>query len=195
VVAGDLTRVWLTVTNVGANAANGVVPAIVFSDPAAGDVVTGPVPAGPAVLASGATQTYAWTIRARRGGAVGVTASVAGTDAGDASLVSAQVAGSLTVADRFDEEIVVYPVPVSGDGVTIALKLKGAAETVDIEVYNAAFQRVYRGTWRSVSAWDNQFTVNGVSAWAVGPYLVKAKAGLADGTTQKFPVMRMLVKR
>jgi hypothetical protein len=187
--------VWLTVTNAGDNAANGLAPSLAFGDPVSAEVVGGPDPAGGITLVPGGSQTWTWTIRPKKAGSVQVTAGAAGTDDGDASAVSTQATAAVGSTGRFEEELVVFPVPVSGDRMTVALRLGGDAREVEIRVYNAAFREVFGGAWRDVAAWDDRFTIGGTGDWAPGPYLVRARAVLADGTTHRFPTVKFLVKR
>ncbi len=193
--AGETAQVTLTVTNLGTAAANGLAPSLALSNGAVLDVVSGPSPAGGAPLAAGASRTFTWVVRGHTSGAVDLQASASGTDAGDATPVACAAAASETVTSRFDQDLVTYPNPVTGDQFTLVLALKGDAASIEVEAFNDALQRTWHGTWRSVAQWDTELKVDGIRGWAPGPYLLRARVTLADGTVVKYPVARILVKR
>jgi hypothetical protein len=139
--------------------------------------------------------TFAWQVTARKAGTLAVTAGAAGVDASDSTAVSTQAQATATIASRFDEPVVVYPNPVSRDRLTVALKLDGDADEVSVEVYNAAFESVFHGIWRSVTQADGSVVVDGVSRWAPGPYVVRVRVKLASGRDQKMPAAKVVVKR
>ena len=91
--------------------------------------------------------------------------------------------------------MVAYPNPVSGDQVTIGVPLTDDAQTLTVEVFNLALQRVFTGTWENVMMASGTVTVNGLSQWAPGRYLVKATARLLGGETKKFATLKLVVKR
>jgi hypothetical protein len=95
----------------------------------------------------------------------------------------------------FVGDAMVFPNPVHGDTMHVALKLKGDASEVVVDVYNEAFQRVFTGTWKEVRIQEAVLEISGISAWAPGRYLVKARAKLAAGSAQAFPAVKMVVKR
>jgi uncharacterized repeat protein (TIGR01451 family) len=194
VKTGETVEVRLTVSNTGLNNATGVVPTLTLGDPGLADVTAGPAPSG-GTVAGGAVQTFVWQVTARKAGSLALSAAAAGTDAGDLAAVSTTAAGVVTIASRFDEAVVVYPNPVSRDRLTVALKLDGDADEVTVEAYNAAFESVFRGTWKSVTRAEGAVVVEGVSRWAPGPYVVRVRVKLASGRDQKMPMAKVVVKR
>ena len=96
---------------------------------------------------------------------------------------------------QFDKPLVVYPNPVSGDLINVALKLNSDAAEVKVEVYNMAMQRMYKGVWQGVSKLEGGVKIDGVSLWPPGVYFIRSIVKLADGSTQNFKVIRVMVKR
>jgi len=185
----------LTVSNTGDVAATGVTPSLGFSDPSMAGVISGPVPAQVSSLSPHESVEFLWSTEARRAGTLTVTASAAGTDAFFMTPVTAQGQETVTVLRRTDEDIAVYPNPVDGDFLNVALKIEGNAKEVEVKVYNAAFRLAYSGTWRNVNGSEGGVRIDGVSGWAPGVYLLRAKVTDASGSGKPFPTVKVMVKR
>ncbi len=195
VKTGETVEVRLTVSNTGLNNATGVTPALTFADPGMASVAAGPTPAGGVTVAGGAAVTFVWQVTARQGGTLALTAEATGTDAGDSASVSTQATGTVAIASRFEDPVVVYPNPVSTDRLNVALRLDGDADEVTVEAFNASFESVFRGTWKSVTQSDGAVVIDGVRRWAPGPYVIRVRVKLADGRDQKMPLAKVMVKR
>lgn len=104
-------------------------------------------------------------------------------------------APSVPQLTKFSKPLVVYPNPVSGDSINVALKLNADATEVEVEVYNMAMQRMYKGVWQGVSKIEGGVKIDGISQWPPGVYFIRSTAELADGSTQNFKVIRVMVKR
>lgn len=195
VKAGQTFVARLTVTNVGTASANAVGGALMAADATKAAVTAGPSPAGGGVLAAGASVTFAWQVVGKAPGAVTLTGSATGFDPIDASAVGADGQANETILAAFDKPSVTYPNPVNGDAFSLALQLNGDASSVEVDVYNPAFKRVYQRIWTGVSTADAPLLIDGVLQWAPGMYLVRAKATLVSGVTQTFPTVKVMVKR
>ncbi len=91
--------------------------------------------------------------------------------------------------------VLVYPNPVTGDRVTMALDLQSDATQVEVAVFNTAMQRVRHETFADVGAGSPRVTLDGLSRLAPGVYLLRLTATVADGTTRTFPTRKLVVKR
>lgn len=193
---GDALTITFTLTNPGDHDAANVVATLTPSDPAQAEVIGGSPSIAVGTVVSTTSRVLTWIVRLKAPGGSRFTVAAAGVDAVDATPVSTQAAGSLAITRKFgDENVVTYPNPVSGDRLTISLLLKADADEVEIEVYNAVLERIWRGSWRNVAAWDSEFHLDGVLGWAPGPYLIRARATMADGSAAKFPIAKVVVKR
>lgn len=190
---GSSFDVRLTVTNTGGAAVTGVSPSLTLSDPALATVASGPVPAAGGTVAAGGTSSWAWTLTAVSAGTLTLTTKADGTDAGTSGAVNVSSSAAVVIAPRIPDEIAVYPNPLRSGGLSIYLKLKDDAREVSVDVYDAGMHRVYDGKWRSVPRLQATLDVAGASRWAPGVYYVRAKAAFADGSTQKFPVAKLVV--
>jgi len=194
--AGGSAEVRLVVSNSGQAAADSVTPTLLLSDLSLAQVASGPVPSVQTVGGS-ASATFVWQVTALVPGTVTCRAAATGTDAGDLSAVSTQAEGTLTVTPSAltGAPVIPYPNPVSGDRITVALQLDEDAEWVEVDAYSVTFEMVFRGTWRAVRRADGSLTINGVSSWAPGPYLLKVRARLQSGRMQRLPTARVMVRR
>jgi hypothetical protein len=191
---GSSFDVRLTVTNAGGAAVTGVLPSLTLSDPALATVTTGPVPAAGGAVAAGAASVWAWTLTAVSAGTLTLTVKAEGTDAGTSGAVSVSSSAAVVIAPRISDEIAVYPNPLRSGGLSIYLKLRENAREVTVDVYDAGMHRVYDGKWLSVPRLQATLDVAGAARWAPGVYYVRAKAAFADGSSQKFPVAKLVVK-
>jgi len=128
-------------------------------------------------------------------GTLVLSPSVSGTDAGDGRLVAASATASEKIVNLGDEPVIVFPNPVAGDRLTVLLKLDEDAVSVVVDVFNMAPARAFTGTWAGVTMNDGTLVVNGVGTWAPGPYVMKVVAKLQSGRTQKFELVKVVVKR
>lgn len=193
---GDRFKLALTVSNTGREDVLAVRPTIAAGGGSPIRLDSGPAPASVARIAPGAAAQFLWSGRAVGAGTLALTALAAGTDAGDGAEVGVQVRLGGEVRRReFTEAVVVYPSPVEGDRLTLAVSLEADAERVTVEAYNAAFQRVFTGSWRGVSRTGERLVVDGVARWAPGVYLVRVSADLAGGGRQVLPVTKVMVRR
>jgi len=96
-------------------------------------------------------------------------------------------------AYRFDKPLVLYPNPVTGDTLNIALQLASDADKVEAEVYNGNFQRVFKGSWRDVTVADGGVAIQGMRQWAPGIYVMKVWVTRGSDRTA-LPVVRVAVK-
>ncbi len=68
-----------------------------------------------------------------------------------------------------------------------------ARESVGVDVYDSASLRVYSGKWGRVVQADGTILMD-VTNWAPGVYLLRARASLLNGSDQKFPVKKVMLK-
>jgi hypothetical protein len=195
---GHEVTVRFTVSNVGSLATKAVTPTIRF-DASRLDLGAGPTPASAVLNAPGGggdVATFEWTLKAKRAGTVSITVSASGEDSVNVGLIrSTASTASVGITQRFEESVACYPNPAPGDTATIGLRLDDDAETVDVDIYNTAMQRVFTGSWRSVSESEGEVMITGLRKWAPGIYLVRTKAKLRNGKSQTLPVVRLVVKR
>jgi len=209
IYVGDPFRVELTVTQGGATLIQNVTPSMTLDHPDYA-AVGPPSPAIKGSLSGGASVTFSWTGAGQKVGTLTISVAAAGTPLAG-SYDSTQQTIVLTIAARpsnttpttpeepvapsFEGDAIVYPNPVSGDSVSLAIRLRAAATSIMMDVYNTAYQRVWNGEFPAASAGDRVLQVAGVSRWAPGVYLVRIRAFRADGGAQVFPTLRIGVKR
>lgn len=187
----------LTVTNTGAADAVAAIPALTLGAPGLARVDTGPVPAAGGTIAAGASVTYTWALTSLDVGTLVLTGAISATDAGTATArkVSGSAQATAVLTPHPDGEIAVYPNPAGTGTLHVYLHLDAPATGVTLDVYDASMRRVYTGTWGAVSVLDGTLDIAGIDAWAPGIYLVRAVATLADGSTRKYPVVKLKVRR
>jgi hypothetical protein len=184
--------VRFTVSDTGDLPADNVGPSLVFGTAGLAVVTSGPVPAVKNPLAPGETVVFTWKLKAVKAGELSLTLSATGDDT--VYKVGTTVAVKVTINPRFDEDIVVFPNPVKAGTLTVAMKLDGDAERVDVSLYNPAMQRVMSASWKGVKQMPGEVVLDGLEKLAPGVYLLKAVAKTASGT-RKFPVVKVVVKR
>lgn len=190
---GDQYRVTITVSHTGgANIVN-VAAVLTLSDALKTRIVGGPSPSSTAVLQAGAASTFEWQLVAEQEGSVVLSVLATGMSNGFPVSSGGQV--GQRIEPRFDEPIVTYPNPVSGDVLFISLRLAGPVEWVEIDIYNGAFLRIYKGRWKEVYPVDGLFRITGVSKWAPGIYHVRARGRGHGGTKLEFKKKKVMVKR
>ncbi len=189
----------LTVTNTGGSSVWNLAPALVVSDPRLIRVDLAPAAAG-ATLANGASTTLTWLLTALEGGTVNLHASVAGIfDSVSGTIAVTPVAAASDARDvailaRPEGEFVVFPHPVTGDRATVYLRLEEDAAEVTVEAWDSSMHRVWSGEWRAVSWLDGQLTLEGLTRWAPGIYLMRARATFSDGAVKSYPVFKLVIK-
>jgi len=196
---GDTFSLVLKVDNVDTPVAQNVGASLLISDPAVVEKVSGPVPAGTVNINSAASQLFTWTLRSLTAGTVTLTASASGTvlglPDGTKSSIVLVIEAPGGVVPWFEGDAIVYPNPVSGDSVSVAVRLESNASSIEMDVYNTGYQRVWHGEFPGALAGAWPLEVTGVSRWAPGVYLIRIRAKKADGSTKVFPTLRMGVKR
>ncbi len=66
---------------------------------------------------------------------------------------------------------------------------------IRVDAYNLAGHRVYSGVSSGkVFQLNGTFEIDGLNNWAPGIYLLRVRAALEDGTIQRFPVTKLMVK-
>jgi hypothetical protein len=193
---GQSFTVTLTVTNVGAAAVNDLVPSLAISDPSIVRVDSYPPSAG-ITLGGGASHNFIWQLTAtgRDSATLYLTAGAAGTDSTDGAGLSVTGQAAVLIKPKPDGMIAAYPNPVNGDRMNIYLRLTGAAREVTVDAYDSGMHRVFGGKWGYVDWADGVLEVDGMRKWAPGIYILRARAVLADGTEQKFPLAKVAIKR
>jgi hypothetical protein len=93
----------------------------------------------------------------------------------------------------FSAEAVVYPNPATGDRVTLSLALPAGVNSVSVRIYAPDVRLVWRGTWSGADAASGTFAIAGLTRWAPGVYLVKARATVADGSVKSYRLVRLAV--
>ncbi len=196
--AGETFEVDFTVIKNGVSLATNVTATVLsISDPSLVQVLTGPSPA-PVVIPNGAPHTFTWTYLAVKDGAVTFTITAGGTVSGQLDTTRGTVSVTIKKAvdiPAFDGETLVYPNPVTGDRINLAVHLKDSMEKLELDVYNTGFQRVYHGEWPALPQGDSLLEITGVKLWAPGTYLARVTATKAGGGTQPFKTFRIGVKR
>ncbi|MEK7476455.1 MAG: hypothetical protein AAB152_12605 [Candidatus Coatesbacteria bacterium] len=199
VTVGETFRIDLTVTNGGTVLIQDVIPSVTLA-PSGLATVGAPDPASEANLFVGASRTFSWSGVADSAGILTLSVGASGTPVAGTvdstrqtlTLVIKKKAGSVP---EFSGEAIVYPNPVAGDTVSIAVRLKGDATKIEVDAYNTGYQRVWHGEFPAATAGDWALDIAGVSKWAPGVYLVRIRATKADGGTQVFKTIRVGVKR
>lgn len=93
-------------------------------------------------------------------------------------------------------DLIVYPNPVKGDQFVVEfVDLGGDIAELELQLFDAAFDCVYRATWRDVLRAVPRVRVDGVQNWAPGMYLLWVKGTLAGGGRIRFPAKKVLVRR
>lgn len=197
--AGGIAQAVLTVVNSGSGDATEV--AVSLGVPAGGGLVS-LAGAPPAVvldrLAKGGSAAFTWSYVGVAAGRVTFAGAATGVDEDTGGILSASASEDLEVlaAPESPTEFMVYPNPVSGDVLKIAIPLRAAAEELTVRVYNAASLKLAaRGVWRNVAAGEGGVIMDRVREWAPGMYLVRVRARLAGGETQEFPTVKLMVQR
>lgn len=91
--------------------------------------------------------------------------------------------------------VVPYPNPVPDDRVSIALDLAEDAVRVEVEIINAAMQRVRRAVWTDVMIADGGVVMDDMRKIMPGVYLLRVRAIQADGDEQRFAPVRLVIQR
>jgi len=193
---GQPVTVVLTVTNVGAGAANALVPSLAISDPKLARIDGYPSADG-ITLAGGASANFVWrlTVTGRDSATLYLTAAAAGTDPSDNSALSVSGIATVLIKPKPDGQFAAYPNPVNGDQLNLYLRLNGNAREVTVDAYDSGMHRVFGGKWGRVELIDGVLEIDGMRRWAPGIYILKARVVLDDGTEQKFPLVKVAVKR
>jgi hypothetical protein len=196
--AGSELKAFFTLTNISTTATvTGVSPLMrIGSGAEALRLVSGPSPASADIPPGGAAE-FTWVFFVSRTAALDFTATGSGTDSVTGKTVGAG-ASAASAAGNSDvlrgRAIVVYPNPVRGDRLNVALRLDGDASEVAIELYDMAMRTAYRGTWRNVTRVEGMVTVDGVRRLAPGVYLLRARAKYRGGE-KTFPSAKVVIKR
>jgi hypothetical protein len=202
IVEGGTFRVEFTVTNGGTALMQNLTPSLVLDQPTLA-VVGPPSPGLVANLSTGTSATFTWTGVGKSAGTLTLAVAAAGTPFGgqyDSALqtvvlVITAAAGVSSTVPAFAGEAIVYPNPVAGDAVSIAVRLTEAAASIDVDVYNTGYQRVWHGEFPAATKGVWPLEIAGVSKWAPGVYLVRIRATKLGGGTQTFKTLRLGVKR
>jgi hypothetical protein len=184
---GETFEVRFTVSNSGSYTTTLTRPSLVLSNNALARIDSAPSEAGEIAVTAGSSVTFIWrlTVLSRDSAALVLTATSQGT--------SAQV--SVTIRSKPGGAIVAYPNPVTKDWMDIYLRLENDASAVSVEAYDSAIHQVFSGKWGTVPLYDGTLKVEGMGNWAPGVYLLRVRATLVDGKEQKFPVIKVVVKR
>jgi hypothetical protein len=100
----------------------------------------------------------------------------------------------ITVLNVSTSGVVTYPNPATGNILNVRVNLQQEASKFTVRVYNAAMRLVYEGEWSNVSIASGGVSITGVSDWAPGIYIVKAKAVWGDGASREYPASKVQVK-
>jgi len=192
VKVGEEIELRFTVSDTGDLQADNVGPSLVPGTAGIVEVESGPSPAVKDPLASGGTVVFSWKLRAVKAGELSLTLSATGDDG--VYKVGARSTVKVTVNPKYDEDIVVFPNPLKAGKLTVAMKLDGDAERVDIDLFNTAMQRVLAVAWKDVKKSPGEVVLDGLDKVAPGVYLLRAKAKTSAGT-RKFPLIKVVVKR
>jgi len=197
-IAGSTFELMFSVSNTGGVDASAVLASLTLSDPSLVRIDSGPVPSGTVVIAANSVTTFVWklTVVSWDGGPLTLNVSVSGIDLLNSMGVSATAQVVLNTKPKPAGEFVAYPSPIEGPPwrLNIYLRLNDDAREVTVDAYDAAIHRVYSGKWGFVAQVDGALEVDGIDKWAPGIYLLRARAVLVNGSTQKFPVVKVVVK-
>jgi len=134
-------------------------------------------------------------------GRITLTLTVGNTPGRNAVLLSIQEGNWATstvyvdgVGRAHDKPIMAYPNPIRADRLNVSLDFNGDARQLTVDIFNVAMRRIYAGTW-NISGNDSEVSIDGLSAWAPGVYLLRARAIMQDNSKKDFPVIKVVVKR
>ena len=181
-----------TVSDTGDLPAANVGPSLILSDPSLAGVISGPLPAVKASLASGETVVFVWRYSALKAGTLSFSLSATGDDG--AFKAGTAATGSVTVTRKHDEDILVFPNPVKAATMTVALKLDADADRVDLDLYNTAMNRVLNSSWKNVARTPGEINLGGLDKFAPGVYFLRVKA-VTGSTTKTYPLIKVVIKR
>jgi hypothetical protein len=199
-VIGRPVTVTLRITNVapsGGDAANNIVPSLAMTGTGAADVTASPSAA--ASIPAGQYHDFVWSLLPRNRGSVSVSAAVAGTRSSDGIAVNASGTGQFEIMGMTSapgEIPLVYPNPVSGGVLYVALPLQADLAEAELTVYNAAsLGLVYQGRWTNIRHADGGVTLSGVDRWRPGMYLLVVTVRAVSGSVRKLAPVKVLVDR
>jgi len=198
VKVGQTFQLMYTVTNANSVAASQATPFLLPFDTTLVTNVTGPNAPNVIPLNGNSSVTFTWTMTALKAGTITFSASstadfVAPPPDGSVASLSLVIKKAVEVP-AFDGETLVYPNPVTGDLINVAVRLKSAMSGIVLDVYNTGFQRVYHGEWPALPEGDSLLEITGAKSWAPGIYLARLTANKTDGGTQPFKTFRIAVK-
>jgi hypothetical protein len=145
---GQTVRVVLTATNTGGSAVSGTLPAVAVA-PGAGlvSLAAGPTPAGPVAIAPGAAQSFTWDYDVTGAGAVGFSATAAGSDAcGPRAGAAAAWLMVETPAALAASLAVVPPAVNAGQSLLVVLTITNTGQAAALGVGPAAVRTDGAGT-------------------------------------------------
>jgi hypothetical protein len=187
----------LRVTNAGGAGLTGVVPALAVTSGTLFVAVGSPPSPALADLPAGGTVSFTWTLSVTGVGSALLSATATGRIADNGDVVTSAAAAAVTsvrAIPDFKEAMIAFPNPVTGDVLNVALKLAVDAAEIDVELFDMAYRRIYRGTRHNVANADGLVTVNGMNKLAPGVYLLRAKARLIDGAVTRYDAIKVVVK-
>lgn len=197
---GEDLSIVVTVRNEGSGTAKEI--DIAMRANAGGDLLRSPSPSQDVsnlTLAPGESRTLDGAFLAVGGGTVDLTVWAVGRDEKTGAVARAETGLVFPIAGLVapeSSEPMPYPNPVTGREFNLALPLRADASEVTVWVYSAAALKiVYRGTWAEVSRAKGGVIIGRAGDWAPGMYLVRAEARLVSGETQRFPPVKVMVKR
>ncbi len=195
---GDSFTLSLSVKNGGGDPILSVSPLLLPVNAALVEVTAGPTPVSDPVMLSNETSVFAWTVRAKRAGTATFTATATGINSSTSLPDSTKAVAIVTIKPLvtipdFDTDAIVFPNPVTGDAMQVAVKLDAGITEITMEVYNTGFQRVYHGEWTGLTGSATLLDVKGMADWAPGAYFIKM-TGFGSGT-KIYPTVRMRIKR
>ncbi len=200
VKAGQTFEIRYTVSKSGSSVIQNLTPALVIGDPSLATIESGPTPAVVATLINTDPQpTFVWTLRALKTGNVGIQASASGNIISPPGPDSTQASVSVTInpaldIPSFEGDAIVFPNPVTGDVMQLAVKLEPDTDKIVMEVYNTGFQRVYHGEWTGLTGSATLLDIKGLNDWAPGPYFIRM-TGTSPAGTKVYKTVRMRIKR
>ncbi len=200
VSTGQDVLLTLTVTNTGTAQATNLLARLWKASGKGAATLNGPNPSLVPSLGAGAAVTFSWTATASTAG----TIVWSGTSTADGPVSSNALTSPVVIIQipeariarvrKFEKPVVAYPNPVRGDRFNVVVNLETDAAEVVVEVYNTAYERVFRGVWRHVADSEN-LVISGVSRWGPGLYLLRVKARLVNGKEPKFPLGKVVIRR
>lgn len=199
VKVGQDFEVHFTVVNSDSVVGLNLIPLLFPVDPAYATLsASTPSALAPDTLSGNSSKTFTWKLTAVKAGPISFTATTT-ADFGGPTLDATKATVALTIKKAvdipaFDGETLVYPNPVTGDLINVAVRLNTAMSGVVLDIYNTGFQRVYHGEWPSLPQGDSLLEISGAKLWAPGIYLARITANKTDGGTQPFKTFRIAVK-